>query len=69
MDRKIKEKAVTMAATKKAHQQSQNQLKDHVIKLKGEIEKLKVEQRQVEWRHSDELTEAKHAVKMYVKIK
>ena len=45
MDRKIREKVVAMAAAKKAHQQSQRQLEDHVIKLKGEVEKLKVEQR------------------------
>ena len=67
MDRKIKEKVVTMAAAKKAHQQSQRQLEDHVIKLKSEVEKLKVEHRQMEWRHGDELTEAKHAVEKYVK--
>ena len=67
MDRKVKEKVVAMAAAKKAHQQSQKQLEDHVIKLKAEVERLKVERRQMEWHHSDELTEAKHAVEKYVK--
>ena len=62
MDRKVKEKVVAMEAAKKAHQQTQKQLEDHVIKLKGEVERLKVQQRQTEWRHSDELTEAKHVV-------
>ena len=69
MDRKVKEKVVAMAAAKKAHHQSQKQLEDHVIKLKGEVERLKVERRQMEWHHSDELTEAKHAVEKYVKNK
>ena len=68
MDRKIKEKVVTMAAAKRAHQQSQRQSEDHVIKLKGEVEKLNVEHRQMEWRHGDELTEAKYAVEKYVKM-
>ena len=69
MDRKVKEKVVAIGATKKIHQQSQKQLEDHVIKLKGEVEKLKIERRQMEWHHSDELTEAKHAVEKYVKMK
>ena len=69
MDRKVKEKVVAIGAAKKAHQQSQKQLEDHVIKLKGEVEKLKVDRRQMEWHHSDELTEAKHAVEKYVKMK
>ena len=69
MDRKVKEKVVAIGAAKKAHQQSQKQLKDHVIKLKGEVEKIKVEQCQMEWHHSDELTEAKHAVEKYVGMK
>jgi len=68
MDRKIKEKEIAMVAAKKAHQQSQKQLEDHVIKLKGEVEKLKVERRQIEWHHSDELTEAKQAVEKCVKM-
>ena len=68
MDRKIKEKVVAMAAAKKSRHQSQRQLEDQVIKLKGEVEQLKVEQRQMEWRHGDELTEAKHAVKKFVKM-
>ena len=68
MDRAVKEKVVAMAAAKKAHQQSQKQLEDHVIKLKAEVEKLKVERRQMEWRHGDELTEAKHTVEKYVKV-
>ena len=67
MDRKIKEKVVAMVAAKKAHQKSQKQLEDHVIKLKDDVEKLKVERRQMEWHHCDELTEAKHAVEKYVK--
>ena len=57
-----------MEVAKKSHQQSQRQLEDHVIKLKGEVEKMKVEQRQMEWRHGDELTEAKHAVEKFVKL-
>lgn len=68
MDRKIKEKVVSIEAAKKTHQQSQKQLEDHVIKLKSEVEKLKVEQRQMEWRHTDELTEAKHAVEKYITL-
>ena len=67
MDRKIKGKVVAMAAAKKSHQQSQKRLEDHVIKLKDDVEKMKVEQCQMEWHHSDELTEAKHAVEKYVK--
>ena len=67
MDRKIKEKVVAIAAAKKLHQQSQKHLEDHVIKLKDDVEKMKVERRQIEWHHSDELTEAKHAVEKYVK--
>ena len=69
MDRKVKEKVVAIGAAKKAHQQSQKQLEDHVIKLKSEVEKLKVERRQMEWHLSDELTEAKYAVEKYVKRK
>ena len=67
MDRKIKEKVVAMTEAKKSHQQSQKQLEDHVIKWKDDVEKMKVERRQMEWHHSDELTEAKHAIEKYVK--
>ena len=55
-----------MTAAKKAHQDSQKQMEDHVIKLKSEVEKFKVKHHQMEWRHSDELTEAKHAIEKYV---
>ena len=56
-----------MVAAKKAHQQSQKQLEDHVIKLKSEVENLKAEWHQMKWYHTNELTEAKHAVEKYVK--
>ena len=62
MDRKNREKMVAMAAAKESHVQIRKQLDDHVSKLRSQVEKLKLEQRQSEYHHSDQLTEAKHAV-------
>jgi len=62
MDRKIREKVAAMAATKESHIQIRKQLEDHVSKLQSQVEKVKLEQRQSEYHHSDQLTEAKHAV-------
>lgn len=62
MDRKVREKVVAMAAAKESHTQAQKQLQDHVSKLQSQVEKLKLEKRQSDYHHSDQLTEAKHAV-------
>jgi len=62
MERKVREKVVAMAAAKESHTQMRKQLEDHVSKLQSQVEKLKLEQRQSGYHHSDQLTEAKHAV-------